>query len=162
MRGWRNESARHALAAYGIKSKRYNGSSRIIKKDPYEWFGETTDRYGRRGHMATRVVWNYNPGEPLQMIPLDILIGEDVPEGFYGIHVGDEEWLPILCEDYGRDPTAQLATIDIDGMLLIDDPCPMDKGECPDSTILVWTEPEITPDRILDVETIIYTSERET
>lgn len=127
--------------------------------DPYEHFGEPLRNYGRKGDVAMRVVWGYTRGEPLKLSHLEDLTGDERDAGFYGLHVGDEEWLPILCRDYGRPPEAQLVEIDIEGMLLIDDPNPMDKASVPESQIVVWTEPEIPPERVRDVRAISCTVE---
>ena len=128
--------------------------SDLESEDPYERFGEPERNYGRKGHVATRVVWDYRSGEPIRMSRLEELTGDEGDEGFYGLHIGDEEWLPILCRDYGRPPEAQLIEFDMEGMLLIEDPNPMDKDSVPESYIVVWTEPEIPLERILFVRPI--------
>ena len=130
-------------------------SNPIRSKAQGKWLEELIDEYPNetwrimgKNDMSERIVWEYDGGD-YEMSPLESLTHDENDKGLYGVHVGDEEWLPVLVEDYDRAfYDAQKIEIMGEGMFLIDDNNVMVTDEYPTSYILVWNKPVIPKERI--------------
>lgn len=152
-------SARERNRLKNIEEKRQAEEDELLERDlPAEILRNFEVRRVLEDDVLTRYVWGSR-----EEVQLDIENGlvmngghSSLPSGWFYLHVGDEDWIPVLSRDYGRG--GEVCELEIselpDGFFLVDDVDIMDKTDTPYSEILI-SKFRVIPKNCITISRII-------